>query len=125
MQSARREVGRLGTAFHSRGRVQDAGQAGVEWRSRATARKNTASASSLNAMARPTRIGRPRKSPPPVFFKLIAVGLRPIDRHPTPACAAVYAARRWPSGLERILLNHVSDATHSRAGNRIVSVGTA
>jgi hypothetical protein len=37
-------------------------------------------------MARPTRIGRPRRWPPPLFFTLIAVGLRPIDRHPTPAC---------------------------------------
>ena len=59
-----------------------------------------------------------------MFFKLIAVGLRPIDRHPTPACPAVHCAR-WSSGVERILLNHASDATYSRAGNRIVSVGTA
>jgi hypothetical protein len=32
---------------------------------------------------------------------------------------------RWSSGQERILLNHASAAPYSRAGNRIVSVGTA
>ena len=52
------------------------------WRSRATARKNNAAALSVTAMARPTRIGRPRRWPPPLFFKLIALGLHPIDRHP-------------------------------------------
>jgi hypothetical protein len=40
-------------------------------------------------MARPTRHGRPRRWPPPLFFRPIAVGLRPIDRHPTPACPAL------------------------------------
>ena len=51
----------------------------------------------LTVMARPTRHGRPRRSPPSLFFKLIAVGLRPIDRHPTPACPAVHAARGGPA----------------------------
>jgi hypothetical protein len=40
-------------------------------------------------MARPTRLGRPRRWPPPLFFKLSAVGLRPIDRHPTHTRPAV------------------------------------
>ena len=48
-------------------------------------------------MARPTRHGRPRRWPPPLFFRLVAVGLRPIDRHPTPACPAQRAARSGPA----------------------------
>jgi hypothetical protein len=60
---------------------QTAVQASVEWRSRSTARKNNAAALSVTVKARPTRLGRPRQWPPPLFFKLSAVGLRPIDRH--------------------------------------------
>ena len=37
-------------------------------RSRSTPRKNNASASMINAMAWPTRFGRPRRAPPPLFL---------------------------------------------------------
>jgi hypothetical protein len=45
-------------------------------------------------MARPTRLGRPRRWPPPLFFRLSAVGLHPIDRHPTHARPAVQLCAR-------------------------------
>jgi hypothetical protein len=48
-------------------------------------------------MARPTRLGRPRRWPPLLFFKLIAVGLRPIDRHPAHARPAVQLCADTPS----------------------------
>ena len=38
-----------------------------------------------------------------MFFKLIAVGLRPIDRHPTHARPAVEWCAVWSRGLERLV----------------------
>ena len=102
----------------------DAVQAGVRWRSRATARKNTASASSLTAH------GAVGQDWPPA--EVAAAGVFQTDRRraapyrPPPhaaACPALRAAPQWSSGLERRLLHHASDATYSRAGNRIVSMG--
>ena len=86
--------------------------------------ENNAAALSVTVMARPTRLGRPRQWPPPLFFKLIAVGLRPIDRHPIlPARQRqLTVVQRRGSEFSRTMR---ATRMHSRAGNRIVSVGTA
>jgi len=47
-------------------------------------------------------------------------------RPPPHSCLrGIARVARWSGGLKRMLPNHASDATYSRAGNRIVSVGTA
>ncbi len=47
-------------------------------------------------------------------------------RPPPHSCLSGSArGTRWSSGWEQILLNHASDATYPRAGNRIVGPGDA
>ena len=53
------------------------------------------------------------KTTRPLFFRPIAVGLRPIDR-PSHACPpGSTRGAQWSSGLKRRLLHHASDAMYS------------